>query len=300
VNPRSRRAATGRWRPIIEQTLAGRFAPEFLYPDSAGAIAATARALAEDGCPAIVVGGGDGTINCVVNAIAGCETALGVLPLGTGNDLARFMRIPLDLQAAAERIITGQARRIDLLDVNGRQFCTVGGLGLVSESGLTVSRAKSGHPLMARTLHVLGTRVYSLAGAANILLCRDVVRHLRVQYFDSGEGQTREITGLFHGLFAANQPNLGGGLQLPIASDNADGAFELCLLTAGTRTRLLTTLVLVSGGRSAPPGVLQTCRVLSATIESDRDETFFGDGEWLADGRSFRVQVVAGGLAVIC
>jgi diacylglycerol kinase (ATP) len=65
----------------------------------------------------IVSAGGDGTLNEVVNGIAhgGCNAALGVLPLGTGNDFARTLGVPNGLEAAIEQIIAGQIREIDLV-----------------------------------------------------------------------------------------------------------------------------------------------------------------------------------------
>jgi diacylglycerol kinase (ATP) len=67
----------------------------------------------------IVSAGGDGTLNEVVNGIAqgGCKAALGVLPLGTGNDFARTLGVPTDLETAIEQIMAGKTRAIDLVRV---------------------------------------------------------------------------------------------------------------------------------------------------------------------------------------
>src|SRR5206468_3532576 len=67
----------------------------------------------------IVSAGGDGTLNEVVNGIAqtGCNAALGVLPLGTGNDFARMLGVPGDLETAIQGIMSGKTRDIDLVRV---------------------------------------------------------------------------------------------------------------------------------------------------------------------------------------
>src|SRR6186997_727097 len=67
----------------------------------------------------IVSAGGDGTLNEVVNGIAhgGCVAALGVLPLGTGNDFARTLGVPGNLDTAIEQIIAAKTRAIDLVRV---------------------------------------------------------------------------------------------------------------------------------------------------------------------------------------
>src|SRR5437764_10566703 len=89
----------------------------------------------------IVSAGGDGTLNEVVNGIAqgGCKAALGLLPLGTGNDFARTLGVPTDLETAIEQIMAGKIRAIDLVRVTSdriRYFVNVssgGCSGLVDE-----------------------------------------------------------------------------------------------------------------------------------------------------------------------
>lgn len=81
----------------------------------------------------IAVGGGDGTMSGLLSVIKDAGRTLGVLPLGTANDLARSLGIPLDPLQAAEIIRTGVNRRIDLGEVNGRLFCNAISLGFPVE-----------------------------------------------------------------------------------------------------------------------------------------------------------------------
>jgi diacylglycerol kinase family enzyme len=78
----------------------------------------------------IVAGGGDGTVSTVAAALADGPIALGVLPLGTLNHFAKDMRLPLDLETAVAVVARGDARRIDVGEVNGRVFINNSGLGL--------------------------------------------------------------------------------------------------------------------------------------------------------------------------
>src|SRR5438552_16137666 len=78
----------------------------------------------------IVAAGGDGNLNEVVNGIAqgGCKAALGLLPQGTGNDFARTLGVPTDLETAIEQIMAGEIRAIGLIRVTRermRHFVTV-------------------------------------------------------------------------------------------------------------------------------------------------------------------------------
>ncbi|MEO3706329.1 lipid kinase [Trichormus azollae] len=78
----------------------------------------------------VIVGGGDGTLNAAVDAIVDTQLPLGILPLGTANDLARTLGIPNYLPEACQIIAGGQLRRIDLGWVNGKYFFNVASLGL--------------------------------------------------------------------------------------------------------------------------------------------------------------------------
>lgn len=78
----------------------------------------------------VVVGGGDGTLNVAAPALLGCGRPLGILPLGTANDLARTLLIPSDPAAAMDVVAAGHRRRIDLGRVNGVYFFNVASIGL--------------------------------------------------------------------------------------------------------------------------------------------------------------------------
>jgi diacylglycerol kinase family enzyme len=90
--------------------------------------ALAARALGERRLP-IVAGGGDGTVNAVAATLAGTDTALGVLPMGTLNHFAKDAGIPLDLEAAVRNLFTGRTAKVDVGEVNGRVFVNNSGVG---------------------------------------------------------------------------------------------------------------------------------------------------------------------------
>jgi YegS/Rv2252/BmrU family lipid kinase len=77
-----------------------------------------------------IVAGGDGTLNAALDGLIGSGLPLGILPLGTANDLARTLGIPVDLELACQIIATGKKRCIDVGWVNGKHFFNVASLGL--------------------------------------------------------------------------------------------------------------------------------------------------------------------------
>jgi diacylglycerol kinase family enzyme len=99
-------------------------------PSSGEALAHTARELARARPGAIVAAGGDGTVNTVAAVLAGGDTALGIIPLGTFNHFARDAGIPLDETAAIVTVLEGRRRRVDVGEVNGRVFVNNSSIGL--------------------------------------------------------------------------------------------------------------------------------------------------------------------------
>ena len=95
-----------------------------------GDCAVRCRAIAERGDELLVVGGGDGTISAAASGLAGTETLLGILPLGTLNHFARDLGIPSDIAEAAKLIARRPERRVDVADMNGRIFINNSAIGL--------------------------------------------------------------------------------------------------------------------------------------------------------------------------
>jgi diacylglycerol kinase (ATP) len=121
---------------------------------SRGSATRFARAAIKSGCNLIVAAGGDGTLNEVVNGIGeqAAQVKIGLIPLGTGNDFARTLGLPNDVDQCIELILAGQTRSIDLVRVSSdrtRYFVNVsaGGFsGLVNEK-LTPEMKKTWGPL---------------------------------------------------------------------------------------------------------------------------------------------------------
>lgn len=102
--------------------------------DPAGLPAAVERAARSD-VDAVVLGGGDGTLNCGVAVLVATEQRkpLGVLPLGTLNHFAKDLGIPMDLDEAVGVIVAGHERRVDLGEVNGLVFLNNSSIGIYPE-----------------------------------------------------------------------------------------------------------------------------------------------------------------------
>lgn len=90
----------------------------------------------------LVVGGGDGTISSVLDKLVTSDIEIGLIPLGTTNNFARSLGIPLDIDGAVHTLRTKKARSIDLGHVNGEYFTNVAGVGLSAEIARAVTDAQ--------------------------------------------------------------------------------------------------------------------------------------------------------------
>ncbi len=120
VNPHARRGS-GALAPVIERLAKGgvdAVVERFETPDEVSADIARRRHEAD----LVIVCGGDGTINSAAKGILETGLPMGIMPMGTANDLARTLGIPNGLLQAADIIVAGNIRRVDLGEVNGHPF----------------------------------------------------------------------------------------------------------------------------------------------------------------------------------
>ncbi|MEO6912955.1 MAG: diacylglycerol kinase family protein, partial [Candidatus Baltobacteraceae bacterium] len=130
VNSQSRRGLAGLER--IRQVLAelGMETVEASVADASGAAAAMREFRDRIDC--VIVGGGDGTVISMIPGLLESKLPLGIIPLGTFNDLARTLEVPLEIEEAAARIAAGNVRTIDIARVNGAYFVNEASIGLSS------------------------------------------------------------------------------------------------------------------------------------------------------------------------
>lgn len=296
VNPAAR--STGDRAAIAKasRTLKKRYLVEMVAPSTVEHLHAAARAAAQSH-DAVIVAGGDGTLHRVINAVEGLDVPLGLLPLGTGNDFARALCLPTDPAGAADRILDGQIRQIDLVAVNSRLFCTVGVLGLAAEATLAFDRLSRPGSWTRPLMRALGGWSYRLAGLNALLARGSRLEPVAVETAEHpGDAAPRSI----YGAFVTNTTMLGGGMDVPIDSDMADGRLEIACIEAMPRTRLLWAFLCLANGWRVPDGSLSVVRTGGAVITCGRRLPFAADGELVCEDSRFDVAVRPGALHVIC
>ena len=235
-----------------------------------------ARAMAESGAELIIAAGGDGTLNEAVNGVvrAGWNGRLAVVPLGTANDFATGIEIPLSMADAFEVALRGRTVNVDVARVNRRYFVNVstGGFG-ASATEETPSEAKK----------LLGPWAYVVTGVKKF----SELRPSRVR-FDS-DGET-----LYDGevmLFAVgNAKRTGGGSMLTPRAEFGDGKLDVMIVPGMARMDFVSLLPdLRAGTHLDNPDVLYF-RSERLVVESEEMLSVNADGEPLR-GREFAYEL---------
>lgn len=158
----------------------------------------------------IIAAGGDGTINEVVNGIAGSKTKLGIIPIGTTNVFAKEMKIPSKLMDACKVIANGKSRKIDLGKVNGHYFLQWAGIGFDASVLAEVQ------PLLKK---LLGIGAYTIAACKKLIRYNSPLIHLA---YDN-----KEISAYF--VIVSNIKSYGHFFHITPSAEIDDGYLDVCL-----------------------------------------------------------------------
>jgi diacylglycerol kinase family enzyme len=299
TNPHARLAIASVWREAVLDELERRYAVELVEPGDAADATRRAHRAAAEGYAVVIAAGGDGTVNAVAQGVAGTTTALGILPLGSANDLAREYGVPRSIPEAARRLVERPPRTVDVVEIGDRIFCGVGGLALVSRAALAVTQFKELSAITRRMANLLGGNVYRLSATAALLRPWSIDDRIRIDYRDPERGERHQFETLASAVFVTNHRTLGGGMVLPVDANPADGVLEICYVPARPRHSLMLNFGRLSVGTAIPEGVLVRVRAVEATIETGREDAFVADGELLSRGRVFSVRVRAAAVRLI-
>jgi diacylglycerol kinase (ATP) len=177
------------------------------------------REAVDRGCDLIVAAGGDGTLNAVINGLGEriSEVSVGLIPLGTGNDFARSLNLPKDVDKSIELLERRQTRQIDLVRVTSdctRYFVNVSGGGF---TGIVDEKIT---PEMKATW---GPLAY-LRGAAEAL--PELCAYRTEMLFDDSEQLAMNL----YNVIVANGRYVAGGIPIAPEAIVDDGSLDIILI----------------------------------------------------------------------
>ncbi|HEX5044017.1 MAG TPA: diacylglycerol kinase family protein [Candidatus Polarisedimenticolaceae bacterium] len=253
----------------LEQRLRALPHTEVVCTRAPGDAARAARDAAETGIPRVVAAGGDGTLHEVVQGLARCfdRVQLGLLPLGTGNDFARFVGIPSELDAALAILESGEEWGVDVvrLEVAGEDTRWILNASSAGFSAVVSGRAdgkKDGW----------GALAYSL-GAMQAIPELQAYR-LRVQVDDDPPEELEAWS-----LVLANGGSIAGGIRIAPDARVDDGRAELLVVPQMPMTTLAVVLPKILLGQHTEEDALFRRAVRRLRVESDPPMPLNADGE---------------------
>ena len=229
---------------------------------------ARAAELAKKGARTVIAAGGDGTLSAVASGLVGTDCALGILPLGTLNHLARDLGIAFDLDEAAAIIAAGRRRKIDAAELNGRTFVNNSAIGL--------------YPLMVADREGQQEQFGRSKKAAMLVAgLRTLVRfhHYRLSLtVNDGESATIDTPLLFVGnnLYRLAMPRAGCRDRLD------EGRLSVAVARKAGRWGLARAMIASLFGRSGNGNLVELDNVTRLQVASRRSHlTVSCDGETL-------------------
>lgn len=242
---------------------------------------------AASGAEIVIAWGGDGTINDVGRALVQRADeaapdqplpALGIIPGGSGNGLARELGIPFDPERAIERCMRAQTRRVDAGELGDRLFFNVAGVGLDAHVAALVSTG----------VHHRGLLPYLKASV------RDLLAYAPVEYSITADGNTFEIAALI--VAVANSRQYGFGAQIAPRASFEDGFLDLVVVEDRRLTGNLARIPSLFLARVDRQSGVKSLRVREATIRSRKTMLFHVDGEAVQGSDALVARVHPGAL----
>lgn len=256
---------------IRVRSLVGRTADE-AFELAQGAVA--------DGVDSLVVVGGDGMVHLAVQALVGSGTSLGVIPSGTGNDVARYLDIPRsDPQLATDVVVGARTRRIDLARCGPTHFVTVLAAGFDSKVNERANRMRWPR----------GQMRYNLATLAELRVFDPLSYTLEL------DGEVRRVEAML--VAVGNGPSFGGGLRITHGAEIDDGLLDVVIIKTMSKLGLVRTYPKLYSGKHTQHPQYERHRVRTVTVAAP-GITAYADGERVGK-LPLTVEVVPGALEVL-
>jgi len=268
VNPTSGRGRSAKLLPKVRQAIQTLgLDAEVRLSRSPEDPARVAAECAEAGVEILAAMGGDGMCGMVGAALVGTDTALGVIPTGTGNDFARFIGInrkkPIDAVAG---LADPDIRAIDAVGVSGggrrERFINVAGAGFDSEVNETANNMK---------WKAQGTAKYVAAVVGTLR------RFQPAQFEVTVDGEQRSLSGML--IAVGNGESYGGGMRVAAGASLTDGLLEVCVVGGMSRGAFLRAFPKVFRGTHVTHPKVTMLRGARIEIAADRPFDVYADGE---------------------
>lgn len=221
-----------------------------------------AKKAAKNGYTHIIAVGGDGTVYEVLNGIKGYDVSLGIIPLGTGNDFVRSIKMPNEASEAIEIIKKGKTKKIDVGKINDRFFLNVSSIGIDAEIVKETEKIKK---------YFSGTAAY----VAGIFATLAKYRSKKVDILVDGKNYSRNVELIAIG----NGKYYGGGMKINPDAEIEDGLLDICLVNKMNKLKFIALFLTVFKGKHTKIKEVEIFRGRDINIMSNEPLVLNADGD---------------------
>ena len=281
INPISGTRKKGSWPEIIRQTIdASRFDIRIFYTEQAGHASELALRQIQEGVPYIVAVGGDGTVNEVAGAVRDTSAAMGIVPCGSGNGLARHLQIPLKFTDALKLINEASVCSIDYGMVNAKPFfCTFGAGFDARISHIFAERKKRGFmsylTIIFKEFFTYRSRKYKLK-------------------VDGTKFKTRAMV-----VTVANAAQYGNNGYISPHADITDGELDLCVVQPFPKFKVALLALRLLRKSIDKSRYYCSYRGKKIAIKRKLEGEVHLDGDPYTMGKKLKIRIVPQGLSVL-
>ena len=230
----------------------------------------------------ILIAGGDGTVDSVVNAMAksGISLPIGILPVGTANDFSKFLGMPSDVEEACKQILSSEVKSVDLGSINDKYFVNVASTGLFTD----VSQKTD-----VNLKNTIGKLAYYLKGLEELPNFRKL--HVNIL------SKEVEFDGEMYLLLVFNGAT-AGNFNLATRADACDGLLDIIMFKAVQIYELLPLFIKVLKGEHLDSNKVLYFKTDYLKVECHEDIVTDIDGE---KGPDFPLEIkcIKGGLKIL-
>ncbi|MFG1401458.1 lipid kinase [Xanthobacter sediminis] len=264
VNPRARQGAAPLDAARAVLAAGGIAVADAPWPERAAgpAVLSDLVRAAAGSVDLVIVGGGDGTLNAAAAGLRDTGLPLGVLPLGTANDFARTLGIPVDPAAAARLIVESVPRPVDLGDVNGHPFLNVASVGFSAD--------------LARALTAAAKKRFGVFGYG-VVAARLLWQSRLFTAFIEHDGAVESVRTLQ--VSVGNGRYYGGGMAVEACAAADDGRLDFYSLEVDHWWRLLALLPSLRRGTQGQWDDVRAFGTTEVVVRTSRPRPVNTDGE---------------------
>jgi diacylglycerol kinase (ATP) len=281
INPISGGKNKSKLPLLIDKLLdMSKFIPSYSFTEYAGHAAELAEEAANRNFDVIVAVGGDGTINEVASKVHEHKKVLGIIPFGSGNGLARFLKIPLKPANAIQVINSLNVISIDTGLFNGKGFFNMAGMGFDAYISSVFAEDKS-----------RGLTGYLKLGLKEVLSYKAQTYDLVID--------GKEYTFKAFLISIANSSQYGNNAHIAPAASVTDGLFDICIVKEFSIMKLPVLAYEMLTARTDRSKFVEIIKGREVTIRRLEEGAIHIDGEPLFMGRDIKISIVPLSLSVI-